>query len=88
MLRSKLVPEVSALAAAGSAKNYAALARTKGRLANKAREIAADIVRFAEEGPNGRQMCAELREACLHKGELGEQGEGNCRRYRQTCRGR
>jgi hypothetical protein len=53
MLRSKLVPEVSALAAAGSAKNYAALARTKGRLANKAREIAADIVRFAEEGPNG-----------------------------------
>ena len=26
---------------------------TKGRLANKAREIAADIVRCAEEGPNG-----------------------------------
>jgi hypothetical protein len=50
MLRSKLVPEESALAAAGGAKNYAALARTKGRLANKAREIAADIVRFAEEG--------------------------------------
>ena len=41
------------MAAAGSAKNYAALARTKGRLANKAREIADDIVRFAEEGPNG-----------------------------------
>jgi hypothetical protein len=33
-------------------------------------------------------VCAELREACLHKGELGERGEGNCRRYRQTCRGR
>jgi hypothetical protein len=33
-------------------------------------------------------MCAELREACLHKDQLGEQGEGNCRRYRQTCRGR
>jgi hypothetical protein len=30
--------------------------------------------------------CAELRNACLHKGELGEQGEGNCRRYRMTCR--
>ena len=41
------------MAVAGSAKNYAALARTKGRLANKAREIAAGIVRFAEEGPNG-----------------------------------
>jgi len=30
--------------------------------------------------------CAELRRACLNKGELGEQGEGNCRRYRRTCR--
>ena len=30
--------------------------------------------------------CAELRNACLHKGELGEQGEGNCRRHRMTCR--
>jgi hypothetical protein len=27
-----------------------------------------------------------LRRACLHKDELGEQGEGNCRRYRRTCR--
>jgi hypothetical protein len=31
-------------------------------------------------------VCAELRRACLNKGELGEQGEGNCRRYRRTCR--
>jgi hypothetical protein len=31
-------------------------------------------------------MCEELREACLNKDRLGEQGEGNCRRYRQTCR--
>ena len=31
-------------------------------------------------------MCEELREACLNKERLGEQGEGNCRRYRQTCR--
>jgi hypothetical protein len=30
--------------------------------------------------------CEELRSACLHKDELGEQGEGNCRRYRETCR--
>jgi hypothetical protein len=29
-----------------------------------------------------------LRAACLNKDQLGEQGEGNCRRYRQTCRGR
>jgi hypothetical protein len=30
--------------------------------------------------------CGELRQACLHKGELGEQGMGNCQRYRAMCR--
>ena len=35
----------------------------------------------------GRQGdCEELRRACLHKDELGEEGEGNCRRYRETCK--
>jgi len=29
--------------------------------------------------------CWELRQACLHKQELGEQGMGNCRRYRAMC---
>jgi hypothetical protein len=33
----------------------------------------------------GRE-CEELRRACLHKDELGEEGEGNCRRYRETCK--
>jgi hypothetical protein len=33
-----------------------------------------------------RGRCEELRQACLHKEELGEQGQGNCRRYRQVCR--
>jgi hypothetical protein len=28
-----------------------------------------------------------LRQACLNKDRLGEQGEGNCRKYRQTCKG-
>ena len=32
------------------------------------------------------EECEELRSACLHKEELGEEGEGNCRRYRETCR--
>jgi hypothetical protein len=32
------------------------------------------------------QDCEELRRACLHKDELGEQGEGNCRRYREACK--
>jgi hypothetical protein len=35
-----------------------------------------------------RGDCRELRLACLHKDELGEQGLGNCRRYRQVCQGR
>jgi hypothetical protein len=30
--------------------------------------------------------CRELRAACLNKERLGEQGEGNCRRYRRLCR--
>jgi hypothetical protein len=31
------------------------------------------------------RRCHRLREACIHKGELGERGEGNCRRYREIC---
>jgi hypothetical protein len=31
--------------------------------------------------------CRELRAACMHKEELGEQGRGNCRRYRELCQG-
>jgi hypothetical protein len=30
--------------------------------------------------------CGELRQACLHKGQLGEEGMGNCQRYRAICR--
>jgi hypothetical protein len=30
--------------------------------------------------------CEELRRACLNKDELGEEGEGNCRQYRETCK--
>jgi hypothetical protein len=33
-----------------------------------------------------QEECEELRRACLHKEELGEEGEGNCRRYRETCK--
>jgi hypothetical protein len=29
--------------------------------------------------------CRELRQACIHKEELGEQGQGNCERYRRRC---
>ncbi len=33
----------------------------------------------------GRGGCEELRLACMHKDRLGEQGAGNCRRYREQC---
>jgi hypothetical protein len=35
---------------------------------------------------NQAGRCGELRQACLHKGQLGEQGMGNCQRYRAMCR--
>lgn len=46
-----------------------------------------------EVGPGGVQVyphgggggCRELRAACMHKGELGESGQGNCARYREMC---
>ena len=43
---------------------------------------------YGRERYYGRERggCAALRRSCLNKEELGEQGEGNCRRYRRTCR--
>ena len=40
------------------------------------------------ERPYARRggQCEELRLACMRKEELGERGEGNCRRYRELCR--
>jgi hypothetical protein len=48
-----------------------------------------------ELGPGGLRVyphhgggdCRELRAACMHKEDLGEQGQGNCRRYRELCGG-
>jgi hypothetical protein len=33
----------------------------------------------------GKRYCARLRRACEFKGQRGEVGEGNCRRYRSEC---
>jgi len=47
-----------------------------------------------EVGPGGIRLddgrgrggqCEQLRRACENKDALGERGEGNCRRYRETC---
>jgi hypothetical protein len=35
-----------------------------------------------------RPDCRALRFACMHKEEMGEQGHGNCQRYRELCQGR
>ena len=61
--------------------------------------VAAPVPAFSQSieiGPGGVHIdrgrdregrdCEELRRACLHKDELGEEGEGNCRRYRETCK--
>jgi hypothetical protein len=34
----------------------------------------------------GNRYCEQLRRACEFKHERGEEGEGNCRRYREECR--
>ena len=38
--------------------------------------------RYYNRDEGGR--CAELRQACLHKEQLGEQAMGNCQRYRNV----
>ena len=42
-------------------------------------------VRIDDGRGRGGGQCEELRLACENKDRLGEQGEGNCRRYRETC---
>ena len=37
------------------------------------------------EQAQSERYCARLRRACKYKEERGEQGEGNCRRYRNEC---
>ena len=61
--------------------------------------VAAPVPAFSQSieiGPGGVHIdrgrdregrdCEELRRACLHKDELGEEREGNCRRYREMCK--
>lgn len=49
---------------------------------------ARQTVQFAFGYSVGPGYCARLRNACKYKHERGEEGEGNCRRYRQECGGR
>jgi hypothetical protein len=47
--------------------------------------IAAAVALFAIPVPASSQNCETLRRACEMKDQLGERGEGNCRRYREAC---
>lgn len=38
--------------------------------------------------PSEASVCSQLRAACVYKDRLGEQGAGNCERYRATCQTR
>ena len=40
---------------------------------------------YDRRGGSRREMCRDLRRACMNKEELGEEGRGNCRRYRRMC---
>lgn len=42
-------------------------------------------VRFNDGRRGGGSYCEQLRRACERKDELGETGQGNCRRYREEC---
>ena len=62
-----------------------------GAFSQAAEFLPAGVRIYPYERPYRRHYggeCRELRQACLHKEELGEQGQGNCRRYREVCQGR
>ena len=47
--------------------------------------IAATGFLIADTTPSQAQSCHQLRWACQNKYELGLQGAGTCRRYREMC---
>lgn len=49
-------------------------------------EVGPGGIRFGGGGGGGQ--CEQLRRACELKDQLGERGEGNCRRYREQCSAR
>jgi hypothetical protein len=52
----------------------------------KEQEPAGDLENSSDFGGGGvANKCAQLRWACEHKDELGLQGAGTCRRFREEC---
>jgi hypothetical protein len=76
-VRSLLLAAIFALFSAGMSSGAPLSTYSKESVQN-----GADLVLKVQ----GR--CETLRRACANKRELGETGEGNCRRYREECSGR
>ena len=71
-------------AAAGNARSCARPAKTKTNLESAEKAI---VVANRETVSDRRGGTLPGAAVCLFdKERMGEQGEGNCRRYRQTCR--
>jgi hypothetical protein len=68
-----------AIAAAAALFLMSAPALTPAQAFSPLLDVGSDVVLVAAGD------CAELRAACEQKNQLGERGEGNCRRYRETC---
>jgi hypothetical protein len=47
--------------------------------------VEVDDGRGYREERRQRQICRELRDACENRDRYGEEGQGNCRRYRRNC---
>ena len=93
--RRKLLTMVAAAGLLACAPHFASAGAAASDISAQRFEVGPGGVRIGpdrrpEEGRGevrGRGgLCAELRAACLNRDRLGEQGEGNCRRYRRTCR--
>jgi hypothetical protein len=63
------------------------IAMTGGAFAQDIRIGPGGVRVVPRERVYGGDYCRELRQACMHKEELGEEGAGNCRRYRERCQG-
>jgi len=70
-----------AVLAAGWANSGTASAADLGRFNAP---LAGSQIQTVQYG-GGYSHCQRLRYHCEHKYELGESGEGNCRRYKEEC---
>jgi hypothetical protein len=78
----------SALIVGGATLSLTSAAAATPMSGGMARGAAASSGSSVELIQSGSSYCDQLRRGCLYKHELGEQGAGNCSRYRAECGGR